>query len=232
MKSTIIYLFVALATSYQTFAQNWVPLGAGLERQVECLYSDSNFLYVGTSHPVATDNALGVWNGTAWDTLGNGTGANVRAITKFQGELYAGGGLGIFKWDGVAWVVPGGGVDGAIFHLLATDTQLYAIGIFDSAGSQPASCIAKWNGSVWSAIDTTTWLTGISCAAFYAGDLYIGGNMLNGSLTIEHMARWDGTEWQNVGPGIVGGLSIVNDLQVYNGQLYAGGVFRKTEGSA
>jgi len=45
-----------------------------------------------------------------------------------------------------------GGVNNIVFDLCVSGTNLYAGGMFTSAGSVGASCIAKWNGSSWSAL--------------------------------------------------------------------------------
>ena len=38
------------------------------------------------------------------------------------------------------------------YALAVSGTDLYAGGYFTTAGGVPANCIAKWNGSAWSAL--------------------------------------------------------------------------------
>jgi hypothetical protein len=113
---------------------------------------------------------------THWlPTFGGCSGANgqVRSFATFDdgtGEaLYVGGEFGdaggvsapgIAKWDGTHWSALGSGLSGSA--LMQADAlcvfddgggpALYVGGSFTSAGGVPASRIAKWNGSSWSAL--------------------------------------------------------------------------------
>ncbi len=114
--------------------------------------------------------------------------------------------------------------------MLIYQNNLIVYGSFDSIANVRASCIAKWNGTAWAALDTSTWHgTGISCAKEYKGDLYIGGNTWWD--TLDRLARWDGTKWNAVGKGIVGGFAGVGSLEVYKDELYIAGAFKKADGN-
>src|SRR5262245_17455773 len=54
--------------------------------------------------------------------------------------------------------------------------------------------------------------------------LVVGGLFtMAGSLTVNHIAQWDGARWLPLGAGVTGGASPqVNALTVYNGDLIAG----------
>ncbi len=60
-------------------------------------------------------------------------------------------------------------------------------------------------------------------AVEYQGDLVIGGRFqLAGGQQVNRIARWDGSNWQPMG---VGFNNEVRALAVYNGELYAAGIF-------
>jgi hypothetical protein len=117
---------------------------------------------------------------------------------------------------------------------------LLAAGTFDLAGGVPAAKIARWNGQAWTALGA-----GISAAegdsfppviqalAPFGGALYAGGSFSRaGSVDMNSIARWDGTDWSMVGGGIgIGGggrRPAVTALAVFDdGQgpaLYAAGI--------
>jgi len=60
-------------------------------------------------------------------------------------------------------------------------------------------------------------------SCIYNGDLIVGGKFTAiGGVNLNHIARWDGSNWQPLGLGVNGK---VNALAVYNGELYVGGEF-------
>jgi hypothetical protein len=46
-----------------------------------------------------------------------------------------------------------------------------------------------------------------------------------GGVSVNRIARWDGTQWKNVGGGVTGGISDIYSMAVYQGELYVGGTF-------
>jgi len=59
--------------------------------------------------------------------------------------------------------------------------------------------------------------------------LYAGGHFFNvGALNVNHIAKWDGTSWTNMGTGMD---QDVYTLAMYNGELYAGGQFLSGDGN-
>ncbi len=64
----------------------------------------------------------------------------------------------------------------------------------------------------------------------YNGDLYVGGQFTaikgptGGWVTSWSIARWDGTQWNPLGSGLVGS-PWVNDLMVFQNKLIVGGTF-------
>jgi hypothetical protein len=126
------------------------------------------------------------------------------------------------------WSPAGSGVNGTVNALEIYNGELYAGGIFDTAGGILAKNIAKWNGISWTAIGVGTNCQVTSLKA-YNGRLYVGMISVTGD-TNNRIVRWDGTNWSQVGLGITGGFG-VQCMEVYNGELFAGGNFSKAGGT-
>jgi len=173
--------------------------------------------------------------------------------------LYAGGdfseiggvtAFGIARWDGIRWSPVGSGVGGDVDSLLVFDDgggpALYVGGDFTQAGGQPANHIAKWDGSSWSPLGSGVSGVGgvgvasvLDMAVFDDGSgpgLFAGGGFVSaGGLPARFIAKWNGTEWSELGSGMKGPAGgTVLALQVYdegNGPaLFAGGVFSTAGG--
>jgi hypothetical protein len=157
----------------------------------------------------------------------------------------------IAKWDGTTWSAVGDGVSGGVYStwIAALTTfddgsgpALYAGGRFTSAGGVPANGIAKWDGAAWSAVGggvlsdpmlDPPWVGALTVfddgtgPALYAGGFFL----LAGGVTVNHIAKWDGTSWSALGAGVSGSLWFVevNALTAFDDgsgpALYAGGVF-------
>ena len=156
---------------------SWSALGTGTNNAVRALvvFDDGGgpALYAGGSFGSAggvAASGIAKWNGTSWSALGNLNGW-VEALAVFDDgsgpALYAGGSFStaggtaanrIARWDGASWSALGQGVNAnsSVLALAAHDDgggpALYAGGTFSSAGGGAASCVAKWDGSSWSAL--------------------------------------------------------------------------------
>lgn len=119
--------------------------------------------------------------------------------------------------------------------------KLFVGGSITTAGGTTATNIAAWDGVDWSALvgpngegaDST-----VSAMTMYNGKLIVGGSFIEaGGETVSGIAAWDGTSWEPfVSPsGAVGvtvsPLGFVSSLIVYNGDLYAGGMFPRAGGT-
>lgn len=165
----------------------------------------------------------------------------------------------ITRWDGARWHQVGdgdqNGFNAAVLALAWASPHLYAGGAFRSviAGESgfAANGIARWNGSEWSvlrhadsggnglfanvkaiAVQGANVYAAVSQGAVDAGEQPFGARSV---------MRWDGTQWQLLDVPGGGGLNMsvvpmvtsVDALLVWNGQLYAGGLFSAAgEGSA
>jgi hypothetical protein len=224
-------------------------------------------LYVGgnfTDSGGVAANRIARWDGTAWSPLGSGLNDRVHALTVFDDgtgpALYAGGWFitaggvaanNIARWNGAEWSPLGSGVSNAVLALTVFDDgtgpALYAGGFLSFAGGVPANRIARWNGTAWSALGAGISGGGVlselrALAVFDDGAgaaLYAGGRFTAaGGVTVNGIARWNGSAWSALGAGMSGGLFelAVNTLTVFdNGTgpaLYAGGDFSNAGGVA
>jgi hypothetical protein len=211
-------------------------------------------LYAGGSFAVIDSvpaHEIAKLNGSTWVPLGSGCSNSVYSLAVFDDgsnpALYAGGvftGAGdvganhIAKWNGSTWSPLGSGLTGgagitvyamAVFDD-GTGPALYVGGRFTTAGGVPASNIAKWNGTTWSALGAGTndyvWALRVyddgSGPALYAGGTF---TQVDGAPA-SHIARWTGTQWTRVGSGMDGDVRALASYDDGNGTaLYAGGLF-------
>lgn len=106
--------------------------------------------------------------------------------------------------------------------------DLYAGGLFSTAGNGTdfnidVNHIAKWNGSVWSPLDTGIqheFNLHVNALSIYKGDLYVAGifDSAGGVGNTTNIARWNGNNWLGL-PGTtfpfwVRGLGVDNALDV------------------
>ena len=129
-----------------------------------------------------------------------------------------------------------GGLPGAnaMIWAIAIDTNagvVYAGGDFTGIGGVTANHIAKWNGSVWSALGSGLDSRVYSLAMDANSNLYVGGYFTAaGGVEANYIAKWNGSAWSALGSGMnnwVWALSIDS-----GGSLYAGGVFTTAGGGA
>jgi hypothetical protein len=131
-------------------------------------------------------------------------------------------------------------LDVAAKALAVTPGGVYVGGGFSNAGGLPnADRIAKWNGSSWTAVSSSTAQfpdnTSVDAIAVDDDNVYVGGNFKDagGNTLADHLAVWDGTSWQPfcdapTGQPAFGGN--VTSLQIIGPTLYVGGEFHDGAG--
>ncbi|MES2597406.1 MAG: immunoglobulin domain-containing protein [Verrucomicrobiota bacterium] len=188
---------------------------------------------------------------TTWDPAFNVPGADlhVYSMTETTTDIYYGGGFRSmgnasaafivrFQKSDSSWHKLGEGVNGVVYKVLAVGTDVYVTGTFTAAGTALAKNIAKWDGAAWSALGS-----GLSDGVFgspaegadliwFDGQLYVTGNFIRaGGVTVNHIARWDETNWSAVGSGLSSnGVSRGAALAVFNSNLYLTGDFETAGG--
>lgn len=118
--------------------------------------------------------------------------------------------------------------------------ELYVGGHFTHAGGVPASNIARWNGQEWSPVGAGIGGEFVdSLAVFDDGSgsgpmLYAGGYFSTaGGVEARNIARWNGSQWEQVGGGINGFVIALRVIDVGNSGhpvLFAGGAFTEAGG--
>ncbi|HET9499207.1 MAG TPA: hypothetical protein VFO98_03000 [Marmoricola sp.] len=155
---------------------------------------------------------------------GAGSPGQVNALAKSGSVLYVAGNFNrvnrnapadgyasVAGWNGSSWTNLAGGVstqygEGTVSALAADGATLYAGGDFTTAGSVSAKHLARWTGTVWSAVGTGAGVGAVgSIGAVHAlevvdGGLYVGGTFdtVDGAA-IDNLALWASGRWVPVG---------------------------------
>jgi hypothetical protein len=150
---------------------SWSALGGGVNLRVSALavYDDGS----GPALYAVNENEIARWNGSSWATVGAVLNNSVATLAVYDDgsgpALYAGGlfttasgaaASHIARWDGSRWTALGSGVEGGIFVTVASlavyddgnGPALYVGGSFTTAGGVAVNNVARWDGSLWSAL--------------------------------------------------------------------------------
>lgn len=204
------------------------------------------------------------WNGATWTTLVYKNRAPypsvIAANPRYPAEfLYLGGQFTDFyspaiintvqiannaRWDGRRWFdfVPYGAA-GEVFAI-ATDNQglptaLYVGGEFTSIEGNPASNIARFDGTNWNALGNGVNgpVYAIAPISYNQPGTFVGGaftlaiNPDGSTVNVSNIAFWDHTQkrWLPVGAGLNG---VVYAMEVSGYELYVGGAFTQVVNGA
>jgi hypothetical protein len=253
-KQLLIYILI----SQCCFAQHWDTLVGTSNRPVTVIYNDTTAgkLFIGgqfTSIGNKTIWGVAQWQNQIWDSLGHGIDdislgnmpRNTWAIARFDSSLYVGGAfylagnhstpyLAVWKnnqWDTTFPFHPNNVVE----NILTYNNELYTCGVFDSINNISCKGIAKWNGLTWQAVgnnyDFTNSGMGIFDMCFYHGNLFISGTFRDPVGNTCRLARWNGFAWQFYTNEVRGSLAGINDMKVYNNELYIGGRYLMSDGN-
>lgn len=236
--------------SVSSFSQNWINAGLPvLPLELKTIHVDtaSQRMFVGGLTPINTSGGMTVcmFDGNNWsvmDTFNN----VIRSIITYHNELYVAGDFNtvnsqamkaITKWNGTNWVNISGNITNSVVNMKVLNDTLYAVGSFTQIGGITASGVAKWDGINWSdvhAFPTNSGGQTISDIEIYNGDIYVGGNFSTTLGGITDIAMYKNGTWQRVGGSLDtlrGGFTGVATLQVYNNELYAGGLILQYQGN-
>ncbi len=150
-------------------------------------------------------------------------------------------------WDDGFWLSEfENDVEALVVYDDGSGGALYAGGYFTLASGVTVNGVAKWDGTQWSALAGpygTNMDAGTKALAVYDDGngeaLYAGGDFTTaGGITVNHIAKWDGTQWSALsgpaGTGMDSPNSTVEALAVYDDgsgeALYAGGSFSTASG--
>ncbi|HFA49892.1 MAG TPA: T9SS type A sorting domain-containing protein [Bacteroidetes bacterium] len=175
------------------------------------------------------------------------------ALTRYQGKIIYGGYFRLFDdvfptniaaWNGTGWEPMGATSEGLLWGPVHAfyDWQgsLVVGGQVIYVDSVRVDGIARWDGSEWDPLGTDMFLDAfnreVTAIEEYHGELYMGGRItmsVPGPFSPHSygLAKWDGEKWKPVGYGGLGpwspicGISSVNALATFQGELYIGGCF-------
>lgn len=115
-----------------------------------------------------------------------------------------------------------------VTSLTTSGSDLYAGGLFTTAGGNPANRIAKWDGNTWTGLGSGVNNAVLALAAI-GTNLYAGGNFaIAGGATIGPIARWDGNIWFSLGAGPTNGQVLA--LTTRGNELFVAGYFQGSGG--
>jgi hypothetical protein len=169
---------------------------------------------------------------------------NVSCIGQADDGIYVGGlftaagrtlANRIARFDGTNWFDVGGGTMGGassanrVLAIAGDGSDVYVGGTFTGVGGNSVSNIAHWDGANWSNMGIGFDSSVGTLAAAGGGIVYAGGSFTNAfnsffSVAVNHIAMWDGFNWNNLGSGI-NGSGTVNAIATSGGNVYVGGTF-------
>ncbi len=205
-------------------ATAWSPAGGSPSRPVLAVAG------VFRAGPAAFANRVAVWNGTAWQALGEDFDAAVRLLCVFRGEIIAAGEFlhsgatplqGIARWDGLRWQALGSGVSGTIYDWTVYRGDLVVGGLFSVAGGGGGEALSRWDGEAWHRMISASagrHVGRVLGATVVNDDLYIGGSFsfFADDGHVQNLARFNGDKWLHVGAGNV---AQVEKLASFRGNL-------------
>lgn len=197
---------------------SWSALGTGLDPFLPFGPSASTVIEMPNGDIVVGGSFTGVsgvtapniarFNGSSWQTLGNGLNGPVRDMTLSGSDLIAvgtfvsSGGLPVnrvARWNGTSWSSLGSGVGFLAASAVAvspTTNTIYVGGAFSTAGGGAVNNIARFSGGTWSALGAGTNGPIAALHALPSGDILVGGGFtLAGGASRNRVARWSGTSW-------------------------------------
>jgi trimeric autotransporter adhesin len=160
------------------------------------------------------------WNGQIWSTLGSRevetTCSEVLAVKSLGNLLLSGTAEGVQAWDGTNWVVLGTGSPVNVRAMENAGDDLFC----GSPGG-----LWRWDGSSWHHFGISN---SVNALLYDDGVLYAAGGFTQaGATPVNHIAQWNGTDWQSLGEGADGP---VHCLLKRGEILYAGGEFSTAGG--
>lgn len=234
----------------------WTSPGGGLPIEfstTDAIAVIGDNIYVGgqsgTSNPAA-QSAVMKWDGASWSYLPPSTSFHhnrIRAMAVIAGDLYAAGTLftgegqnlsahPILKWDGSNWSKVGDDLTGSADAIAVSGDNIYVGGGL-TIGEVNAGGIAKWDGSSWtplgSGVSTDGTPGGVRAIAANGSDVYAGGEFTSaGGVSVNYVAKWDGSNWSALGTGGNNGVSFRNvyALGINGNDVYVGGSFNVAGG--
>lgn len=229
---------------------SWTNLGPGVNNPARAIAIDSNDnVYVGGDFSQAGSVAVknvAKWDGSTWSAVGSGFDSQVTSLAIGPNdELYAGGFFGetgngapanrVAEFSNGAWQQIGGGIgdNSYVTEMDIYNGNLLVVGKFAEAGGDTVNSVTMWDGTAWKSFANGLTSFGTSEATMSAvvakdNGFFVGGTFTEkDGTTLNHVAWWDGTEWQPLAEGLA---DLPEALAVDSFRLIAGGGFTQAGG--
>ncbi len=243
----------------------WNAMSTGVTSRVETLAVFNGMLYVGGYPGLAGGqpyDSLARWTGTAWQSMPGvlttpDPSATVFALSPWSGRVVIGGyfgasihespgyAYGLLAWNGIDYS-PLGDADGPVYAAASSpggfpgSSDLIVGGGFDNLDYTPFNHIARRNditGINWEPMGNG-FNDDVYAITRFNGSIYAAGAFtFSGPVPMNHIGRWNGTNWVGVGPATTLGCNgIVNAMKAWSSgtslHLVVGGDFTSSGGVA
>jgi hypothetical protein len=215
----------------------WSAIGSGGNNGVEALTVFNGELYAGGVFTQMSGtpniNRIARWTGSAWVGMGDGLNSSVSTLHVHNNQLHAGGNFTqsgllsvpyVGRWTGTAWESVGAGFNTTVNALGTYNGNLIAGGSFTQSGGQSVTRIAQFISGAWSTLGSGVNNAVTNFIVTPANELVLVGSFTTaGALETTGLARYNGLDYVSFGNYLSNG---VNDLKLFNNDLYAAGKFR------
>lgn len=184
---------------------------------------------------------IAAWNGTSWNSLGNGLNGIVTNLSEHNGLLFASGNFTasgmdttvcrIAKWDGLSWSP----IDtthrfNSAGPMISFNGDLIIGNVWDTISGTQMKGVAKWNGNNFVSMGNNL-IKGISNFWIFNNELYLSGTTYNFNPYDSDgiVLKWNGNFWQQIGQVFNQSVMTIDD---YNNELFCGGFFTTCETSS
>lgn len=183
-----------------------------------------DFVKIGTT----TLSRIAAWNGTQWQTIGDGI-ATVYALAVFNNQLIASGGgynsiYYVAKLNENVWEWDENDFNNKISCLTVYENELYAGGSFTTINGNDANNIAVWDGSNWA--EYGEGMNGnVTALATFKNKLVAGGEFTEaGESHNKYISIYDNDYWRTLGKGI---NNAIYAITMFQGKTVIGGEFSR-----
>lgn len=217
----------------------WSALGSPYESSVTVnLLASLNGTLVASDYGGSGVKKFRRWTGGAWETLATLMGESnwVATAAPFSGSLYVCGdfisfagvsALNAVRWDGSAWaaLLPAPTVILGGSDLAVHNGEVYTPGTVSTPPPGGSSRLLHSAGAGWLPLPGAITGRSVSTLLSTASGLFAGGNFqaIDG-ITMNGIARWDGTAWSSLGIGVCCSSSVLA-LAEFGGDVVVGGNF-------
>jgi trimeric autotransporter adhesin len=154
-----------------------------------------------------------------------------------NGDLIAGWGNAVQRWNGAVWSPFAPGVYGTVLSLVPMPNgEVVAAGTIEAAGGLTVESVAAWDGLAWRRLGNGFDGAAMAIAERPAGELVVGGNFNLAGQTGAKIAQWNGSQWSLLGGSVLtpfgSFLTVSRLVTLPGGDLVATGSFASVGGVA